>query len=137
MKTNAAVPKQHLTRPLFLLVATVLVVPFHLVLAPAACAQSVVTTLAATSVSQTNATLNGTVNPNGAATTVYFQYGLTTNYGYLGGYTLLPATNATLTLPGVLASLPGAAGATWTQSSAPPNYWSAIASSADGTRLAA
>src|SRR5439155_9217377 len=64
---------------------------------------------------------------------------LTTNYGYLGGLTALQfATNATLTLPSlVVSSLPGAAGANWTQASAPGGYWSSIASSADGTRLAA
>ena len=40
-----------------------------------------VTTGSATSVSSTSATLNGTVNPNGASTTVSFDYGLTTGYG--------------------------------------------------------
>src|SRR5262245_32893111 len=45
-----------------------------------AVALPVATTLAATSIGQTNATLNGRVNPNGAVTAVYFQYGLTTNY---------------------------------------------------------
>ena len=40
-----------------------------------------VTTSAASSVSQTGATLNGSVNPNGQATTYYFQYGTTTGYG--------------------------------------------------------
>jgi hypothetical protein len=41
----------------------------------------IVTTTAATAVTATTATLNGTVNPNGIATTYYFQYGLTTAYG--------------------------------------------------------
>jgi hypothetical protein len=40
-----------------------------------------VTTNAATSLSVTGATLNGTVSSNGAATTVTFDYGLTTAYG--------------------------------------------------------
>ena len=40
-----------------------------------------VTTGSATSVTATSATLNGTVNPNGASTTYYFQYGTTTSYG--------------------------------------------------------
>src|SRR5205085_3723224 len=40
-----------------------------------------VTTLAATGVGDTYATLNGNVNPAGTATTAYFQYGPTTNYG--------------------------------------------------------
>ena len=38
-------------------------------------------TAAATSVGSTSATLNGTVNPNGASTTVFFQYGTTAAYG--------------------------------------------------------
>jgi len=40
-----------------------------------------VTTTAATNVSSTSATLNGTVNPNGLSTTVKFQHGTTTSYG--------------------------------------------------------
>lgn len=40
-----------------------------------------VTTSPATSVSATAATLNGTVNPEGAATTYTFDYGTTTSYG--------------------------------------------------------
>jgi hypothetical protein len=39
------------------------------------------TTNAASSVTQTGATLNGSANPNGAGTTAYFQYGTTTSYG--------------------------------------------------------
>ncbi|MFH0889255.1 MAG: hypothetical protein V1871_08630 [Planctomycetota bacterium] len=35
----------------------------------------------ATNVTYNSATLNGTVNPNGLATTAYFQWGLTTSYG--------------------------------------------------------
>ena len=40
-----------------------------------------VATLAATSVTGTTATLNGTINPNGLATTYYFEWGTTTSYG--------------------------------------------------------
>jgi len=40
-----------------------------------------VTTTAATGVTSSGATLNGTVNPEGAATTYQFQYGPTTSYG--------------------------------------------------------
>ena len=40
-----------------------------------------VTTDAATALSSTGATLNGTVNPNGNATTYYFEYGPTKTYG--------------------------------------------------------
>ena len=39
------------------------------------------TTQTASNVTATSATLNGAVNPNGAATSFYFQYGLDTNYG--------------------------------------------------------
>jgi hypothetical protein len=40
-----------------------------------------VSTGGATSVTATSATLNGSVNPNGSATTWHFEYGLTTAYG--------------------------------------------------------
>ena len=49
------------------------------------------TTSAATGISDTAATLNGLVNPNGLATTYYFQYGTTTSYG-----TQIPTTAATV-----------------------------------------
>ncbi len=39
------------------------------------------TTSAATSVTGSDATLNGTVNPENSSTTYYFQYGATTSYG--------------------------------------------------------
>ena len=38
-------------------------------------------TLAATSITSSGATLNGTVNPNGVATSYHFEYGLTQSYG--------------------------------------------------------
>ena len=41
----------------------------------------IVTTQAATAITGTSATLNGSVNPNGLATTYYFQWGTTTGYG--------------------------------------------------------
>ncbi|MEI6851257.1 MAG: fibronectin type III domain-containing protein [Bacteroidota bacterium] len=41
----------------------------------------VATTLAATSITSVTATLNGIVNPNGLATTYYFEYGTTASYG--------------------------------------------------------
>ncbi|HWB04347.1 MAG TPA: choice-of-anchor tandem repeat GloVer-containing protein [Verrucomicrobiales bacterium] len=46
---------------------------------------------AVTSISTTSATLNGTVNPNGAATTWQFEYGTTTSYG-----SVMPATPGSL-----------------------------------------
>lgn len=48
---------------------------------PAAALPPTVTTAAATGVSASGATLNGSVNPNGLATTVYYQYGPTSSYG--------------------------------------------------------
>jgi uncharacterized delta-60 repeat protein len=39
------------------------------------------TTAAATGLTTTTATLNGTVNPNGVITSAWFEYGLTTSYG--------------------------------------------------------
>ena len=41
----------------------------------------IASTSPATNVSNFSATLNGTVNPNGLSTAVYFEYGTTTNYG--------------------------------------------------------
>lgn len=49
------------------------------------------TTLAATNVTATTATLNATVNPNGAVTTAVFQSGLTTAYGTSSTVTLAAA----------------------------------------------
>ncbi len=61
------------------------------------------TTGVATDVSTTGATLNGTVNPNGVATTVSFEWGTTTSYGQttpgqaLGAGTVAQAVSAALT----------------------------------------
>lgn len=50
--------------------------------APAALALSPsVETLAASAIAESGATLNGKVNPNGAETKMYFEYGTTTSYG--------------------------------------------------------
>ena len=65
----------------------------------------VVVTTAATAVTGTTATLNGTVNANNASTTVTFEYGLTVAYG-----TVLPGAPATVTgtsVTNVNASLTG------------------------------
>jgi hypothetical protein len=48
---------------------------------PASAAAPTATTQAASSITSTSAQLNSYVNPNGASTTIYFQYGLTTSYG--------------------------------------------------------
>jgi hypothetical protein len=42
----------------------------------------VVTTNAATNVAISSATLNGSLDPHGLTTSVYFQYGTTTSYGH-------------------------------------------------------
>jgi photosystem II stability/assembly factor-like uncharacterized protein len=55
----------------------------------------VVTTNPATSVTPTSAILNGTVNPNGYATTAQFEYGLTTAYGSTASVTLSPNNGST------------------------------------------
>src|ERR1700730_9599480 len=103
-----------------------------------AVAQPVATTLAATSITSSNATLNGTVNPNGALAVGYYQYGLTTNYDNLGGLVALSATNTTQTVPGlVVNALHGPVGTNWTGTSASIANWDGIASSADGSKLAA
>src|SRR5438034_9127857 len=46
-----------------------------------AASKPVVTTGNASSITETSATLNGTVNPKGRSTTARFEWGLTTSYG--------------------------------------------------------
>jgi len=53
---------------------------------------------AATSISSTGATLNGTVNPNGSATTYYFDYGTTTAYS-MGPTAVTSAGSGTSVIP--------------------------------------
>ena len=48
----------------------------------AATGPPVVTTNPATNVISSSATLNGSANPHGLTTTVYFQYGTTASYGH-------------------------------------------------------
>ena len=61
-------------------------------------APPVVTSNPATNVASVSATLNGSVNPRGSTTTVYFQWGTTTSYGHTTpvqtqtGNTSLPIT---------------------------------------------
>jgi kumamolisin len=57
----------------------------------AAPAAPVATTLAASSVSGTSATLNSTVNPEGEITSVFFQYGTDTSYSFVTGTDTLSA----------------------------------------------
>ncbi len=68
-----------------------------------------VVTTAATSVTVSSSTLNGTVNPSGTATTASFEYGLTTSYGSTAAVTLSPNTGtsniaATANLTGLMPS---------------------------------
>jgi hypothetical protein len=60
-----------------------------------------VTTTAASALALTGASLNGTVSANGAATTVSFEYGLTTSYGstLAAGSLLANASNAVVSTP--------------------------------------
>ncbi len=64
-----------------------------------------VTTQPATNIHMTGATLNGMINPNGTATTWYFQYGLTTNYGSFTTTNSLAATNVALPVSTAVAGL--------------------------------
>ena len=57
----------------------------------------IVTTTSATGVSVTAGTMNGTVNPNGLATTYHFEWGTTTSYG--NNTTTLSAGSGSATLP--------------------------------------
>ncbi len=57
--------------------------------------EPLVTTAAATSVTETSATLDGTVNPFGQETTARFEYGITTAYGSFANVTLDPANGIT------------------------------------------
>ena len=61
-----------------------------------------VTTGAASGITESSATLNGTVNANNASTTVTFEYGLTTSYGSTVTATQSPVTgtsNTSVTAP--------------------------------------
>jgi uncharacterized repeat protein (TIGR01451 family) len=80
-----------------------------------------VTTNAATNITSSGGQLNGTVNPNGASTSAYFEYGTTTSYGSQSGPTTLSGTSPI----GIQATL----------SSAPPNttyHYRVVASNSGG-----
>ncbi|HXF09483.1 MAG TPA: LamG-like jellyroll fold domain-containing protein, partial [Desulfuromonadaceae bacterium] len=67
-----------------------------------------VTNLAATSITTNSALLNGSINPNGATTTWYFQYGVTTGYGSSSTTnTLSGGTNPVLVSNTITGLLPG------------------------------
>ncbi len=63
------------------------------------------TTKAATSVTSTGARLNGSVNPNGLATTYYFDYGTSTSYGSKTAVASAGAGTSSKSVSAVLAGL--------------------------------
>ena len=65
----------------------------------------VVTTTPATSVTASSATLNGTVNPNGAATTNWFQWGTNTSYGNVIAAASTGSGNSAVPVTATLGSL--------------------------------
>src|SRR5208282_649369 len=70
-----------------------------------AAAQPVVASLAATGITATNATLNGTLTTGGLNTLAYFLYGLTPSYDSYGATTNLAATNTTLSVSNLIGGL--------------------------------
>ncbi len=71
----------------------------------AAGAGPTVTTESATSVTDSSAALNGTVNPEGISTTYYFQYGTTTNYGAITSGTSAGEGESTISASALLTGL--------------------------------
>lgn len=64
-----------------------------------------VSTLSASSVTTNSAVLNAALNPNGATTSFYFQYGLTTNYNFFTSTNSLSVTAQTAITDAGVASL--------------------------------
>jgi hypothetical protein len=64
-----------------------------------------VLTLAASPIGLTNATLNGSVNPNSLATAAWFQFGLTTNYGSVTATNSIGAGSAGVPISALLTGL--------------------------------
>jgi len=65
----------------------------------------VVTTTAALAIGTTSATINGTVNPEGAAALYYFNYGATTSYGNSTTPINLPAGVSTVSVSNLITGL--------------------------------
>ena len=82
-----------------------------------------VTTTAATNVTQNSATINGTVNPNGLATTYYFEWGTSTSYGSTTTSGSAGAGTSAVTISANLTSL--TTGVTY--------HYRAVGSNTDGT----
>ncbi len=83
----------------------------------------VTVTSAATAVTPTSATLNGTVNPNGLATTWYFEWGTTTAYGNTTAVTSAGTGTSTVSVNAGITGLTG--GVTY--------HYRLVATNADGT----
>src|SRR5579875_1229002 len=81
------------------------------------------TTGSATGVSSTSATLNGTVNPNGLATSYYFEFGTTTSFGSTTAVSSAGSGKRAVTVSASLSGL--SAGTTY--------YFELVATNADGT----
>ena len=79
----------------------------------------------ATAIAPTSATLNGTVNPEGQATTYYFEYGTTSSYGSQTAMTAAGAGSADLKVLGQVTSL--ASNTTY--------HYRLVATNASGTTL--
>jgi hypothetical protein len=88
----------------------------------------VVDTGSATGITASAATLNAVVNPNGAATTAQFQFGLSTDYGNTANVTLSPNTGYTTVATSVSLSRLRA-GTTY--------HYRLVATNASGTSLGA
>jgi hypothetical protein len=78
---------------------------FALVVYNAAIGTPEVITLAATNIDATSATLTGTVNPQGAATAYYFEYGETTAYGQQTPNTGIGSNSVPLAVSAAIAGL--------------------------------
>ncbi|KKU73738.1 MAG: Peptidase M23 [Candidatus Wolfebacteria bacterium GW2011_GWB1_47_243] len=63
------------------------------------------TTHSAYSVAQNSATLQGAANPNGLATTAWFEYGTTQSFGNTTGYQTIGLANSASTISGYLSNL--------------------------------
>lgn len=75
--------------------------------APASSTPPSAGTGSASSVTQTGATVGGTLNPNGQATQFYFEYGPTSSYGYETNAQTTPAGSTDIGASAVLAGLNG------------------------------
>ncbi len=99
-------------------------VTFTATSAPPSPAAPAVTTKAATNLTAASARLNGSVNPNGLATTYYFEYGTSTTYGSKTATATAGSGKSTI---GVSATVAGLGGGV--------HHFRLVASSSAGTTL--